>query len=126
LHIVHAFLDRKWNPKTKILNNFSLFPAFVVGILHFRVKKAKSLSKIRNVVFLKSVNMGVLKNPQFHAGFRSEEIFKKCALVKSFNKKMFCLGPDFIAGKTVFGIILFWGISSQIFLQISERHKILD
>jgi hypothetical protein len=89
LHIVHAFLDRKWNPKTKILNNFSLFSAFAVGILHFHVKKAKSLSKIRNVVFLKSVNMGVLKNPQFYAGFRSEEIFQKYALVKSYQQKSF-------------------------------------
>ncbi len=70
--------------------------------------------------------MGVFKNPQFYAGFRSEEIFQKCALLKSYQQKMFCLGPDFIAGKTVFGIILFWCIYSQIFLQISERHNILD
>jgi hypothetical protein len=79
----HAFLDKDWNPKTKILNMFFLLSAFIMWILYFCVKNHKKAPCQSEYFSLKIGQLGCQQNPEFRTAFRAEEIVLKNAPKKN-------------------------------------------
>ncbi len=75
------FLDRKWDPRTKILT--LLFSAFALPISYFYIeKKIQKDPKSNNIFSPQNRLMLVSKFPEFYADFR----FKKTVNKKSPKK----------------------------------------
>jgi hypothetical protein len=80
LHIFHTFLDREWDPKTKILKAMSC-SAFGMPISYFLKKQIQKVFFLKGKVFFFSNYICMeVQIPEFYAHFRSEGILKKkCA-----------------------------------------------
>ncbi len=111
LHIVHVFLNRDWNTKTKILNTV-FFSAFVLQISYSHVNKFQQVPPKSKNFFPRnrSSYIGIKKIQNLTLISDLNELFKKNVLKRRYpEKNVFSNPPQSLEKKCFFGSNSFSG-----------------